>query len=113
MYEDTRHAFSTAAAERLKELLHRNRDDGRSKPPDCCQLGFWGGIGHYDRALDSELSRAPSGSLGHVARTGGPDALTQLLRLHLGEKVDRSADFEGAYRLEVLQLQIDFSRGVV
>jgi hypothetical protein len=101
-----------ARPEHLVPLVEGDLDHLPAEPADRLDLGLRGRVRKDDRATDAELAGPPGDALRHVAGARGPDALLELLGRGEQERVPRSAQLEGADRLEVLELEVDLGRPV-
>ena len=99
--------------EDLPPLVERHRDDLRPQAPNRGQLRLRSRVRDDARAADAETSRPPGDALSHVAGARGPDAAARAPRVRRARARFRSAQLEGADRLEVLELEVDLRGRVV
>ena len=70
-------------------------------------------IWYHHFAWDANLAGTPCDSLCHVSGTSRPDTLFELGSIRVSHGVGRTTDFERAYGLEVLELEIYLSGGFI
>ena len=112
MDEETFHAGMVMVQHRLPPCVERHLDHLAAQPLDRSNLGVGCPFRDDDPAADAHLASTPGHALGHVPCTRGVHAVRQRLAPRECHRVGGTTEFEGADRLEVLELEEDLWRGI-
>ena len=112
MDEPAAHAIRPVLFDRAPAFIVRHLDDGGAEPLDGAQLRRGSGVHHHDAAGRAGQARGERDPLRGVSGADRPDAVRELLPAEVADGVLRSADLEGADRLERLQLEKNLGTGV-
>ena len=107
MNEMAGHPIRSVRLDGPPAFVVRRAHDGGAEAFDRANLRIGRRVHHHHRAARADFPCGEGDALSRVAGAHGPHAFLQLLRCQLADDVVGAADFEGADRLQRLELQVE------